>query len=176
MDTRTIFDYYSETFQLSDGSYVNCEILDTGGQEKFNALNKIYYQRADCCVLVYGITNRESFQECNNFYKDEIKNNCKEGVKVILVGNKTDLEKQRKVSKEEGIKLAEENQYYFKETSCEHNFNVADAFETIIIMTNNDMIKNHGENFGEKKNFVQFKIDEGAQKLEDEFRKKKKCC
>ena len=43
-------------------------------------------------------------------------------------------------------------------------------------MTNNDMIKNHGENFGEKKNFVQFKIDEGAQKLEDEFRKKKKCC
>ena len=110
MDTRTIFDYYSETFQLSDGSYVNCEILDTGGQEKFNALNKIYYQRADCCVLVYDITNRESFQECNNFYKDEIKNNCKEGVKVILVGNKTDLEKQRKVSKEEGIKLAEENQ------------------------------------------------------------------
>ena len=139
-------------------------------------MNKIYYQRADCCVLVYDITDRASFEECENYYKNEIKNNCKPNVKVILVGNKTDLEKQRKVSKEEGINLAEKNKYYFKETSCEHNFNVADAFETIIIMTNNDMIKTGEMNLNNKKDFQQFKIDEGAQKLENKLRKKKKCC
>ena len=71
MGTETIFGYYSETFQLPDGSYVNCEIIDTGGQEKYNALNKIYYQRADCCVLVYDITNSKSFEECKDYYKDE---------------------------------------------------------------------------------------------------------
>ena len=109
MGTETIFDYYSETFQLPDGSYVNCEILDTGGQEKYNALNKIYYQRADCCVLVYDITNTKSFEECRDYYKNEIISNCKNNVKVILVGNKSDLEKQRQITKEEGIEFAQEN-------------------------------------------------------------------
>ena len=47
MDTETIFDHFSETYQLQDGSYVNCEILDTGGQEKYNAVNRTYYKRAD---------------------------------------------------------------------------------------------------------------------------------
>ena len=38
MDTETIFDHFSETYQLQDGSYVNCEILDTGGQENIMQL------------------------------------------------------------------------------------------------------------------------------------------
>ena len=177
MGTETIFSYYSETFQLPDGSYVNCEILDTGGQEKYNALNKIYYQRADCCVLVYDITNTKSFEECRDYYKNEIISNCKNNVKVILVGNKSDLEKQRQITKEEGIEFALENKYYFKETSCEVNFNVADAFETIIIMTNNDMVKNNELNLSRKKDIKKFKIDKGAQRLEDNIlKKKKKCC
>ena len=159
VESRTIFDYSSDTFQLPDGSYVNCEILDTGGQEQFDSINRQYYQRADCCVLVYDITNKKSFQQCKDYYKQEIIDNCKEDIKVILVGNKTDLENDRVISKEEGANLADENGYYFKETSCEHNFNVADVFETIIIMTNNDMIKKRQQNFEEKMNIEQFKLE-----------------
>ena len=146
MQSRTKFDYYNETFQIPDGSHVNVEILDTGGQEIYNALNRQYYRRADCCVLVYDITNEDSFKECKNYYYQEIINNCKKDIKVILVGNKTDLENYRKISTEEGAEFAEENQYYFKETSCENKSNVADAFETLIIMTNNDIIKKEKEN------------------------------
>ena len=189
-ESVTIFDYYTETFQLPDGSYVNCEILDTGGSEKYNSLNRIYYKRADCCVLVYDITDLDSFEECQNYYKNEIKNNCKNDIKVILVGNKTDLEKDRKISKEKGAELAEQCGYYFRETSCEKNFNVADAFETIIIMTHNDMVKNGKQNLGNKKNIDTFKLEEGADRLEDEIidnngenivqvnvkKKKKQCC
>ena len=190
-ESVTIFDYYTETFQLPDGSYVNCEILDTGGSENFNSINRIYYKRADCCVLVYDITNLDSFEECQNYYKNEIKNNCKNDIKVILVGNKTDLEKDRKISKEKGAELAEQCGYYFRETSCEKNFNVADAFETIIIMTHNDMVKNGKQNLGNKKNIDTFKLEEGADRLEDEIidnnngenvvqvnikKKKKQCC
>ena len=123
-----------------DGSYVNCEIIDTGGQEKFNALNKTYYKRADCCVLVYDITDVDSFEKCKYFYKKEIAENCLENVKVILVGNKTDLENQRKVKTEEGEKFAEENNYYFIETSCESNSNVSDAFEMIILSNSESKI------------------------------------
>ena len=47
--------------------------MDTGGQESFNAQNKIYYRRADCCLLDYDITNEESFKEIENYYVKEIK-------------------------------------------------------------------------------------------------------
>ena len=160
-----------------DGSYVNCEIIDTGGQEKYNALNVTYYKRADCCVLVYDVTSEESFEECENFYKKQIEQNCKKSIKVILVGNKTDLEKQRKIKTEKGAKFAEDNHYYFRETSCETNTNVSDAFETIIVMTHNDMIKNN-EKIKEVK---EAKIDAKDKSIKLEKPKKKKnddktCC
>ena len=148
VETETVLDYNSQTFQLPDGSYVNCEILDTGGLEKYNARNRQYYQKADCCVLVYDITRKDTFKECKNFYKKEIINNCKKDIKVILVGNKTDLEKDRKVAKEEAKDFAIKNNYYFKETSCESIFNVMEAFETIIL-----------ETYGDLKDFRNSKLD-----------------
>ena len=159
MDTDTIFDYYSETYQLRDGSYVNCEIMDTGGHEKYDSINRSYYRRADCCLLVYDITNPDSFKAIENYYIQEIKDNCKENIKVILLGNKADLQDKRKISHEDGAKLAEKNKYIFMETSCETNTNVADAFETLIIMTNNDMIKTGKFNFDEKENIQPFKLE-----------------
>ncbi len=102
METETIFDYYSQTFQLPDKSYVYCEIMDTGGQEKYNSINKIYYQRADCCLLVYDITNKKTFDEIENYYVKEINDLCNKNIKVILVGNKADLENERKISKKKG--------------------------------------------------------------------------
>jgi GTPase SAR1 family protein len=136
-------------------------------------------------VLVYDITDSESFEECKNYYKKQISNICKKDIKVILVGNKADLKKNRKVLSEEGAKFAKENNYYFKETSCENNFNVADAFETIIIMTNNDMIKVGKLNLKEKIKLGDFKIEEGAGNDEESDnrigtlsikKKKSKCC
>ena len=168
MDTDTVFDYLSETYQLPDGSYVNCEIMDTGGQEEFDAQNRLYYKRADCCLLVYDITNPNSFKAIKNHYVKEIKDNCKENITVILLGNKTDLEKKRKITKKEGASLAEKNKYIFMETSCEQNFNVQDAFETLIIMTNTEMVKNQQLNLNEKSQIRPFKLDDEKTNEENE--------
>ena len=135
----TTFNYYNEIFQFPDDSYVKCEIFDTSGQEKYNSMNIQYYQRANCCVLVYDITKKYTFEECKNYYKQEIIKNCKKGIKVLLIGNKEDLEKDRKVTKKEAKDFAIENNYYFKETSCESTFNVMEAFETIILETYGDL-------------------------------------
>lgn len=165
MDTQTVFDYFSETFQLPDKSYVNCEIMDTGGQEEFNAINKIYYKRADCCLLVYDITNKESFEEIEKYYVKEISDLCKKDIKVILLGNKTDLEKERKISQKEGVNLAQKYKYYFMETSCIENYNVANAFEAIIMVTNTEMIKKGKINYNSKIDIEEYKKKE-----------KNKCC
>ena len=88
-------DNFYRTFQLSDGSLVNCEIMDTGGQERFDAINETYYRKADCCLLVYDITNRDSFEECKIYYNKKLKEYSDKIIKVILLGNKTDLKDKR---------------------------------------------------------------------------------
>ena len=60
---------------------------------------------------------------------------CKKDIKVLLIGNKSDKEKEREITFEEGQNLAIENNYFFMETSCLKNENVFEAFEKIIVYT-----------------------------------------
>ena len=106
-------------------------------KERYKSLNENYYKKADACLLVYDISNKETFEECK-YYTQQIKERCKGDIKVILLGNKTDLKDNREVSSELGAKFATENEYTFMETSCLNNKNVADAFTTLIEDTNID--------------------------------------
>ena len=71
---------YFTSFKLSDGSLVNVHTYDTAGQECYKALTENYYKKADCCLLVYDITNSESFKECKNYYNECIKEKCKKNI------------------------------------------------------------------------------------------------
>ena len=152
---------YFTSFKLSDGSLVNVHTYDTAGQENYKSLTENYYKKADCCLLVYDIANSESFKECKNYYNGCIKEKCKKNIKVMVLGNKTDLENERQVSSKEGADFAVENEYIFMETSCYKNTNVANAFETLIEITNIEAKKNGTNNNkgmklkNEKTNFLQ---------------------
>ena len=94
---------------------------------------------------------------------------CRENIKVILLGNKTDLEKKRDVLSEEGAGFALENDYNFMETSCMKNTNVANAFQTVIELTNIELKRNKSLN---DKNKDKIKI---SNKKKDK-NKKNNCC
>ena len=149
--------------QLSDGSIIKLRVLDTAGQEKFNALSERYYKEADCCLLMYDITSMESFDKVKNYYVETIKNMCKKGIKTILLGNKTDLKNQRQVSDVDGKDLAEENGYMFMESSCKDNYNVSDAFTALVEMTNKEI-------YNGTKNNVTISIDK------DNGKNNSSCC
>ena len=51
--------------------------MDTAGQERFRAINNSYYKKADCCLLVYDITDIKSFEDCKNYYNKQINDSCK---------------------------------------------------------------------------------------------------
>ena len=120
------FPYVFKMFQLADGSFVDVAILDTAGQEKFRAVGELYYKKADGILLVYDITNIKSLEELRNYYGQKIKEQCKKGVKILLLGNKTDLEEERQI---------------FTEASCLENKNVAGCFETLIELTYREVIQ-----------------------------------
>ena len=135
-------DPYSQHVQLNDGTIVKLRIKDTAGQERFYSLSETYYKNVDCCLLVYAINSMKSFETVKNYYVPKIKENCKNNVKVILLGNKADLKDQRQVSLEEGRDLAVANEYMFMESSCKDNYNVSDAFTALVEMTNTELKKN----------------------------------
>ena len=145
--------FSSSSYQLSDGSLVNVRIFDTGGQEKFRALGHQYYRGANGCLLVYDITNRNSFDEIKGYFCEQIEEKCKKDIKIILLGNKTDLEENRKVSSEEGANFAIEKGYTFLETSCYERRNVADSFETLIELSYEKALERKKENISEKPSF-----------------------
>ena len=126
--------------------------MDTIGQEKYNALNENFYKQANCCLLVYDITNKESFNKIKNYYVNKIKENCKSIVKVVLLGNKTDLNDKREVSDKDGHDLALQNEYIFMESSCKNNYNVSDAFTALVEMTNLDCTKEKNKNISLNQN------------------------
>ena len=122
------FDSKHKIIKIDDQNEMKLVIFDTAGQERFKSLATNYIKKANGILLVYDITERESFENIKNWMEsimDEPKNN---NLPIVLVGNKSDLGEKRKVTKEEGQKKAEENGYKFFETSCLKGENVEECF------------------------------------------------
>ncbi|MHA1754133.1 MAG: Rab family GTPase [Candidatus Odinarchaeia archaeon] len=112
------------------GKYnVDLIIWDLGGQEKYRILRKHYLEGARGCVLVYDITNRTSFEHVENWYND-VKDNCGT-IPCVLVGNKADLENERKVSTKEGENKARNLNLKFVETSAKDGTKIDETFKQI---------------------------------------------
>jgi len=88
-----------------NGKRVNLAIWDTAGQERFHALGPIYYRDSNGAILVYDITDEDSFQKVKNWVK-ELKKVLGADICLCIAGNKTDLEKQRTVPLEDAENYA----------------------------------------------------------------------
>ncbi len=115
------------------GKSIKIQIWDTAGQEKFRSIIKSYYSNANGFVIVYDVTKQESFDHVTNWMKI-LEQNAAKDHKILLVGNKIDLEEDREVSPIDGKEMAEKNNCYFMETSAKTNENdcVSKAFQTLI--------------------------------------------
>jgi len=84
---------------------VKLMIWDTAGQERFHALGPIYYREANGALLVYDITDRDSFSKVRNWVK-ELRKIVGKDIVLLIAGNKCDLAKHRQVSDEDAEKFA----------------------------------------------------------------------
>ena len=89
----TCIEHNQDKYILSDGSIIYCSLLDSSGTERFKSINESYFRKADGCILVYDITNKNSFNEIKNYYIPNIKEKCIKNIKTILLGNKNDTDK-----------------------------------------------------------------------------------
>ena len=121
------FEFLTYTIKIDD-KVIKLQIWDTCGQEMYRSLISNFYRNASLAMIVYSIDSRESFVHVNTWLK-EVKIQSHPDVKIILIGNKADLEDSRAVTPEEAKKFQEENQLlYFSETSAKTGLNAKEAF------------------------------------------------
>jgi Ras-related protein Rab-18 len=114
-------------------------LLDTAGQERFRTLSNSYYRGAHGVLLVYDISNRDSFLSMERWF-DEVESNAQEGIVMVLVGSKLDKATnstggrgdRRKVSYEEGQRLAQKFGAGFWECSAKTRENVKAPFLEVV--------------------------------------------
>lgn len=110
---------------------VNFEIWDTAGQERFRSLNTdMYFRGASGAVIVYDITDKESFKNARGWFT-QLKMLSETGIQVALVGNKADLEEQRKVDQEAAETFASQSGMVHLLTSAASGLNVEDLFKAL---------------------------------------------
>lgn len=119
-------DFQSKNVKINDQD-VRLILYDTAGQEKFRSLIPMYIREAQIILMIYDITRKESFESMPKWFDDVSDVKTTDAV-YALIGNKTDLESERKVSKEEGQKFAEEKNMIFAEVSAKSGDGFEDLF------------------------------------------------
>ena len=155
---------------------IKLQIWDTCGQEVYKSLITGIYRNSSLAIILYSVTNRNTFQHIDTWIK-ELNQNSTKNIKIILVGNKSDLEKERKISYEEGEKLKNKhNLDYFIETSAKTGNNAKNVLieAAKILYKEYILIKD--------KEVTNIKEEENESKILDKDntgnskKKKKKCC
>ena len=152
-------DFQDKLIQIEDKK-VKLQIWDTAGHERFRNVAKNYFQNTQGFVLVYNITDRQSFEKLS-FWLEQIKLNASEKIKIVLVGNNCDLANARQVSIEEGEAFAKKNNMKFFEASPKDGTNVNELFYYLA-----NEIYQEGKPFDKK--------EEKTLKLSKDTKKKKK--
>ena len=152
-------DYRLKTMILEDQKIVKIQLWDTAGQDKFRAITRNYYKGASGIILIFDVTNLNSYENIKKWI-NEIKEEISENVSIVLIGNKIDNVKERKITKEQGDKLASEIGVKFFETSAKTGEGVNESVFFLVkkIFDNDPEVKNKGRN------------------LRQLNKKRKKCC
>ena len=119
-------EYLSTVIEV-DGNPVKLQIWDTAGQEKFRSIAKSYFRHAVGVIMVYDITNRQSFDDLS-FWLNDVHSLCDPNAAVTLIGNKLDLASSRAVTTSEATAFANTHQLIYLETSARGGDNVQEAF------------------------------------------------
>jgi len=153
--------------KLASGEEIKVKILDTAGQERFQSIAANYIKKADGIVFVYDITKAYTFTNLEKWLSniDEVANDKP----CLLIGNKSDMNDKREVSKEEGMEFTKKfkKETHFYETSCKTGENVEKAI--------NDLVNQiYSKSLGNEQGKCGLQLEKGSKN--DDKNKKRKCC
>ena len=154
-----------------DNKTIKLQIWDTAGQERFRSILSSYYKGANGILLLYDITNVNSFKSLSNWLI-EIEKNSSKNVKKILIGNKCDLNELRKIPINKGKEFADTYNMKFIETSAKNNVNINECFNIL----GKELINNIDLKSNKKDKIFHLKDNENIIDKDDDVYKSGRCC
>ncbi|CAL8305229.1 unnamed protein product [Merluccius merluccius] len=156
-----------------DGERVKLQIWDTAGQERFRTITSTYYRNTHGVIIVYDVTNPESFVNVKRWL-NEITQNC-DNVSKILVGNKNDDPTRKQVDTQDAMGFGESVGVRVFETSAKENINVEEMFMafTHMVLRAKKQSQNRAERERERE---RDRVDISAHRDRDRRKRAKKCC
>ena len=150
--TRFIENKFSEGYMTTSGidlqttdiqiknKKIRIQLWDTAGQEKYKSITKNLFLKVMGAIIIYDITSEKSYINCK-MWVQMIKEECGSHMQIIIVGNKSDLNDQRKIDEEEVMNYAKEQNTQYIETSCKTGENIRKAVSILCekIMENKEM-------------------------------------
>jgi Ras-related protein Rab-1A len=163
--TTVGIDFQDKTIEIEDKK-VKLQVWDTAGQERFRNVAKNYFQSSNGFLLVFDITDKESFQKLNDFWMDQLNMHAPKKAKSVLVGNKSDLAGQRQVSIEDAEEFAKNNNLKYYEVSAKEGTKVVELFFYLA----NEIYQSHTYEENNYNKNITLKKEKSKKK------DKKKCC
>jgi small GTP-binding protein len=140
-DTTIGVDFNMKKIEL-DSKIAKLQLWDTAGQEKFRSIIGSYYRCAHATIVVFDLTSIKSFENIENWFK-EIDEKGPPITTKFLIGNKSDLVKDRKIDKEIANEIAERNDATYFECSAKNNNFIEEMFKIISEKTLEKCIENN---------------------------------
>ena len=163
--TTVGIDFQDKTIEIEDKK-VKLQVWDTAGQERFRNVAKNYFQSSNGFLLVFDITDKESFQKLNDFWMEQLNMHAPKKAKSVLVGNKSDLAGQRQVSIEDAEEFAKDNNLKYYEVSAKEGTKVVELFFYLA----NEIYQSHTYEENNYNKNITLKKEKSKKK------DKKKCC
>ena len=124
---------------LIDGHNIKLQIWDTAGQERYQSVGKAYYRNAIGVLIVFSLADHESFASLENWV-NQVRKYCHPKVKMLLIGNKSDLVDRKAVTDSEIQQFAESHSLAYMESSAKVNINIRESFFTITQQIYRDVV------------------------------------
>ena len=153
---------------------ISLDIWDTAGQEKYKSLTKFFYKDASVAILVYDITQKESFENMKNYWYEQLQEFGSKKIILGVAGNKCDMYDKEEVNENDAKEFADKIGAFFEITSAKNNTGITELFMNA---ANSFVDPNYKGNSEEGKEQTEQK--DGKIKLEEnknQSEKKRHCC
>jgi small GTP-binding protein len=167
-------EFYTKLIEINDIK-IKIQFWDTAGQERYRSITSAYYKGSHGILVVYDITNSDSFEHVTNWIQ-EIYKNVGNNIPILLVGNKSDLDYKRVISIEKSLDIANKYNLAFIEMSAMTGINIQAGIEELVKniydlylqkTQNQNNIKNMSKNIYDKNNKkINIKLVENNKKFE----------
>ena len=168
--------FSTKEIKCGDGKMVKLEIWDTAGQERYRSLARMFYKDANAAILVYDITNKNSFDELQKYWLGQVKDSAPKNVILAIVANKSDLIEREQVDEATAREFAKNNNAIFALTSAKNTSGIESLFLDLAKQFTGTDEASTVVKKDENEEYKKIRLQSVIITKESQRKRKKKCC